>query len=89
MLAVRGIFEKGKARPIGNIRGREGQPVIITFLEESVEAKPIAQDATEDAWQIMAQLVESCAVETGIRDLAHRHDQYPDHNSATSQQNDE
>jgi hypothetical protein len=79
MLAVRGIFEKGKARPIGNIRGREGQPVIITFLEEPVEAKPIAQGETEDAWQMMAQLVESCAVETGIRDLAHRHDQYLHH----------
>jgi hypothetical protein len=79
MLAVRGIFEKGQARPIGNIRGRDGQPVIITFLEESVEAKPNAQGDTEDAWQMMAQLVESCAVETGIRDLAHRHDQYLHH----------
>ncbi len=79
MLAVRGIFEKGKARPIGNIRGREGQPVIITFLEEAAETQPVAQTETEDAWQMMAQLVESCAVETGIHDLAHRHDQYLHH----------
>jgi hypothetical protein len=27
----------------------------------------------------MAQLIESCAVETGVRDLAHRHDRYLHH----------
>ena len=84
MLAVKGIFEKGKARPIGNIRGREGQPVIITFLEEPAETEDAAQAEAEDAWQLMAQLVESCAVETGIRDLAHRHDQYLHHTPSES-----
>jgi hypothetical protein len=33
---------------------------------------------------LMAQLVESCAVETGIRDLAHRHDQYLHHTPSES-----
>jgi hypothetical protein len=84
MLAVKGIFEKGKARPIGNIRGREGQPVIITFLEEPAETEDTARAEAEDAWQLMAQLVESCAVETGIRDLAHRHDQYLHHTPSES-----
>ena len=84
MLAVKGVFEKGTARPIRNVRGREGQPVIITFLEEQVEIEDIAQAEAEDAWQKMAQLVESCAVETGIRDLAHRHDQYLHHTSSES-----
>ena len=84
MLAVKGTFEKGKARPIRNIRGREGQPVIITFLEEPAETEDIAQFEAEDAWQTMAQLVESCAVETGIRDLAHRHDQYLHHTPSES-----
>jgi hypothetical protein len=27
----------------------------------------------------MTRLVESCAVETGVRDLAHRHDEYLHH----------
>lgn len=79
MLAVKGVFEKGQARPIRNIRGREGQSVIITFLEEPAEPEHIAQVRSEDAWQAMTQLVESCTVETGVRDLAHRHDEYLHH----------
>ena len=82
MLAVRGVFEKGRARPLHNIRGREGQPVIITLLEEPAETERIAPAETEAAWQAVTQLVESCAVETGIRDLAHRHDEYLHHTPA-------
>ena len=81
MLAVRGVFEKGRARPIRDIRGREGQPVIITFLEEPAETERVAPIEPAEAWLAMAQLVESCAVETGIRDLAHRHADYLRHRS--------
>lgn len=84
MLAVRGVFERGRARPLREIKGREGQPVIITFLDEPAETEDVAQVPTEDAWQMMAQLIESCAVETGIRDLAHRHDVYLHHASRKS-----
>jgi len=82
MLAVKGVFEKGQARPIYSIRGREGQPVIITFLEEPAETERITQVETSAAWQAVTQLVESCAVETGLRDLAHRHDEYLHHTPA-------
>ena len=79
MLAVRGVFEKGRARPLGNVRGREGQPVIITFLEEPAESGQKVQEESDEAWQAMRQLVEPCAVETGIPELAHRHDEYLHH----------
>lgn len=79
MLSVKGVFEKGRARPLRNIEGREGQPVIITFLDEPAETESVGQVSIEDAWQMMAKLTESCAVETGIRDLAHRHDRYLHH----------
>lgn len=79
MIAVRGVFEKGLARPIDTIRGREGQAVIITFLEESVEVSPAEHVESKDAWDAMTALIESCAVETGIEDLAHRHDDYLHH----------
>lgn len=85
MLAVKGVFEQGRARPIHKIRGREGQPVIITFLEEPVATKAVSKDEAEDAWLVLSQLVDSCAVETGIADLAHRHDSYLHHSSAESQ----
>jgi hypothetical protein len=79
MLAVRGIYEKGRARPLSRVRGRDGQPVIITFLEDASEAERKAEVETGEAWQAMTQLIASCTVETGTHDLAHRHDAYLHH----------
>lgn len=72
MLAVKGVFEQGQARPVRRIQGREGQPVIITFLDELADTKDAAQIEIDNAWQSMANLIDSCAVETGILDLAHQ-----------------
>lgn len=79
MLAVKGVFEQGQARPVRRIQGREGQPVIITFLDEPAEPLDAAQFDTDNGWQSMVNLIDSCAVETGVRDLAHRHDDYLHH----------
>ena len=84
MLAVKGVFEKGRARPITKILGYEGQPVIITFLDDPVESESDVQVETADAWQVISQLIEECSVETGITDLAHRHDEYLHHTSPES-----
>ncbi len=82
MLAVKGVFEQGRARPIQTIQGHEGQSVIITFLEEPAAMPTASQDETEDAWRALSRLVESCAVDTDIADLAHRHDFYLHHSPA-------
>lgn len=84
MLAVKGVFEQGRARPIRKIQGREGQSVIITFLDEPLQPEVPSADDTDHAWNVFSELVASCAVETGIADLAHRHDAYLHH---TSQEN--
>ncbi|HBY97231.1 MAG: hypothetical protein M5U01_17900 [Ardenticatenaceae bacterium] len=74
MLSVRGTYENGIARPDEPISGRDGQAVIITFLNEpATEQLPVATDA---AWEALKQLIEAHAVETGIPDLAHQHDHY-------------
>ena len=71
MLSVKGIFKKGTAFPMEKIEGRENQLVIITFLEdEEIKA------GFEDDWDSLIQLVENCAVDTGIEDLAHQHNHY-------------
>ena len=80
MLAVKGIFQNGIARPIESVDGREGQPVIITFLEESnqiaeTEANPSLEEI-EAGWEALVKLLEECAIDTGIPDLAHQHDHY-------------
>lgn len=84
MFAVKGVFEQGRARPISKILGYEGQPVIITFLDDPAEAENEVQLETADAWLAMSQLIEECSVETGITDLAHRHDEYLHHTSPES-----
>jgi hypothetical protein len=74
MFAVKGTFQNGVAHPVEPIAGRNGQAVIITFLEEDhLPTQPIK---TETGWDALQQLVEDCGVETGINDLAHQHDHY-------------
>ncbi len=72
MLSIRGRFEKGIIRPDQFVQGREGQTVIITFVEE-VESRGVEQNT--DDWAVLMRLVQQNAVETGIADLAHQHDQ--------------
>jgi len=74
MLSVKGIFQNGVARPSEPVEERNGQPVIITFLDEESTRKAPAVD--DEAWDTLTQLVEDCAVETGVADLAHQHDHY-------------
>jgi len=74
MLSVKGTFHNGAAHPAESIGGRNGQAVIITFLEE--DALPPQPTTNTAAWDALQQLVEYCTVETGISDLAHQHDHY-------------
>jgi len=71
MLSIRGIFKDGVVLPMEKIEGRESQPVIITFLEDEE-----VRVGEEDDWDKLIQLIEDCAVDTGIEDLAHQHDHY-------------
>ena len=46
MLSVKGIFTKGTARPLDPLEGREGQAVIITFLEDQLVEYPTQEKTT-------------------------------------------
>jgi predicted DNA-binding antitoxin AbrB/MazE fold protein len=74
MLSVKGVFQNGVVRPVQPVEASEGQSVIIIFLDEGVTSSWLSAD--ESAWDALSQLVEECAVETGITDLAHQHDHY-------------
>lgn len=72
MLSVKGKFKNGVAQPSEPIEGHDGQAVIITFLGENSDSLPIE----DSEWNALAQLLQDCAVETGIKDLAQEHDHY-------------
>lgn len=72
--SIKGVFKKGVAHPTEEIEGREGQSVIIMFLDDDLSKEETAEQ--EAAWDALTQLVDNCAVETGVRDLAHQHDHY-------------
>ena len=77
LLSVKGMFQNGVARPAEFVKGREGQPVVIIFLEEYPVNSATREVRDEDVtWNTLAHLVEDCAVETGVVDLAHQHDHY-------------
>lgn len=74
MRSVKGKFQKGVATPAEPVEGHEGESVIITFLDE--ELTPLSSTDNSSGWQALTQLVENCAIETGISDLAQQHDHY-------------
>jgi hypothetical protein len=77
LLSVKGMFQDGVARPAELVKGREGQPVVIIFLEEYPTNSVTREIKDQDVmWNTLARLVEDCAVETGVVDLAHQHDHY-------------
>ena len=74
MLSVKGTFQKGIAQPTEPVEGRDGQPVIITFLDGDSTSRTASPSNAD--WEAMEKLVEDCRSETGIADLAHEHDHY-------------
>lgn len=77
MLSVKARFANGVAQPVEPVEGREGQPVIITFVqEESTPSEPSPTPMDEEQWDEFERILEECQVETGITDLAHQHDHY-------------
>jgi len=74
MLSVKGVFQNGVVLPIQPVEASDGQRVIIIFLDEGAISSWLS--VNESDWDALLQLVEECAVETGIADLAHQHDHY-------------
>lgn len=70
MLSIKGTFQDGVVRFDEPVEAREGQSVIITFLDDESDSM------SHPAWDDLAEWVKSCQVKTGVGDLAHQHDHY-------------
>lgn len=75
MVSIKGVFQNGVAKPIDIVEGRDGQIVIITFLEEKETPQELAPEQ-DNEWDVLARLIEECTMNTGVSDLAHQHDHY-------------
>jgi hypothetical protein len=75
MVSIRGTFRNGCAQPEEAVEGRDGQPVIITFLEDGSAASPDVLDMDAE-WKALRQMLKDAQADTGISDLAHEHDHY-------------
>ena len=74
MMTVQGTYRNGIIEPTEPVEGRDGQKVLITFLEGANE--PQEDMAAVDEADTLGQLIDRFSVETGIPDLAHEHDHY-------------
>ncbi len=75
MSSVKGTFENGVARPLEPVgERREGQPVIVTFLDEGFDGRGSRGDDTHS--DALDELLDKCAVDVDVPDLAHEHDHY-------------
>jgi hypothetical protein len=83
MLSVKGIIQDGVAQPNEPVKRREGQAVMITFLEENRvfdeptrEEEWSEEDWREEDWDRFEQIIEEYQMDTGIEDFAYQHDHY-------------
>lgn len=73
MISVKGKFKNGVALPLEPVKDfQEGKSVIITFLDEDAAVLSEKKNAAVS----LEDLIEECAVDTGIEDLAAQHDHY-------------
>jgi hypothetical protein len=73
MISVKGKFKNGVALPLEPVKDfQEGKSVIITFLDE--DAAVLSEK--KNGAMSLEDLIEECAVDTGIEDLAAQHDHY-------------
>ena len=82
LVSIQGIFRNGVAKPAQPISGREGQRVIITFLDAGPAASASdgakldsenASYAEKDDWD---KMIDCYSIDTGIPDFAEQHDHY-------------
>jgi predicted DNA-binding antitoxin AbrB/MazE fold protein len=78
MVSIKGTFQNGVVQPSEPITDREGQTVIITFVEEGFDTVAADSLNTDQAagWDRLMQSIDRNKMDVGIEDMAHQHDHY-------------
>ncbi len=72
MQAIKGIIQNGVIHPNEPVTEREGQSVVILFVENTSPSTFM----NDETWDELDRLLEECQIDIGISDLAHQHDHY-------------
>ena len=72
MQAIKGIIQNGVIHPNELVTEREGQSVVILFVENTSPSTFM----NDETWDELDRLLEECQIDIGISDLAHQHDHY-------------
>lgn len=73
---LKAIYERGVLRLIEPLSLPDGTQVDVTITAQEEPPKPAAAETDVQSWNALTQLIEDCAIDTGIADLAQQHDHY-------------
>jgi hypothetical protein len=71
-LSFKGTYHQGTIKLAEIVDKRDGQAVIVTFLEEPLPAS----SPEEEFWSEFDTILNDCQIATGIHDFALQHDHY-------------
>ena len=73
---LKAIYENGVLRLEQPLPVPEGAEVDVTVsLSDADNGKP-TQETDNQSWDALTQLLNECAIDTGVSDLAQQHDHY-------------
>ena len=73
---LKAIYEKGVLRLQELLPLPEGAEVDVSVSLTETQNGEHSQETEAQSWDAMAQLLNECAVDTGVTDLAQHHDHY-------------
>lgn len=73
---LKAIYEKGVLRLQEPLPIPEGAEVDVSVSLTEPENGEHSQETEAKSWDALAQLLNECAIDTGVSDLAQQHDHY-------------
>lgn len=79
-LAIKGTYQDGKIELSEAVNRRNGQNVIVTFLEKPEEESEEEAALIDAAWDKLDKILDDCRISADIGDLARQDDHYINQN---------
>ncbi len=73
---LKAIYENGVLRLEEPLPVPEGAEVDVTITLSDADNGRHAQETDNQSWDALTQLLNECAIDTGVSDLAQQHDHY-------------